>query len=822
MSCGETKISEDVTLTEGTSMEDPLPEEHRKEKKTDHRVCGICGDVAKCYHFGGLCCDSCKSFFRRSIQGESWETFLCVKGGGCDIHQNRKACQACRFEMCKKNGMDPSLVMNAEERKALLLRKLEKRKQLLLMNRRLMDQQQKSNNQENENKEQQESNMDCDDIRAIDTENTTETYCPADGNDDKWNFTETLTQKNQEKIKGLRKILRKALTFPEFPKHYYEGGTDMTEHLFFVFCKGLGKYFNFVPEFQELDRSDKSVLLKDAVAKSIFIYGAHQFQEDLECWPRMLLSPECTFPTITLAATENFIGDDDTFFMMKTFMRKFCRFFDDEIVTLLSLMISVFDTDIPFLIDASKVTEYKESYTRLMVNYLRHQNANFSVSLFMSELSDCLSEVKVLKESFQRDRSKEEDVKPLRADEKTSFASSLLDLGEDPKMAPKKAFFERIKVKKCYNSSDIVPRDKKCVDRQKIRAASINTIESDEDVMMVSELPADPSFIVTQDHNYQKLNPSYSHELKTSNKFQPPEPPEEEVQILGAYGWADKTCPEDREYVSSSLTGRQKPKGVRSNRMVLPQFLDNFETQDDLRMTNESSYQPFSSRQPSPAIIIPISRTRSSSFSNNTGMGVHQNRISYSDEIEIDSPVYCSRQSGFNTVHPTNIHGASFLMPMSSQPSLPVGSSAGFIHEGNVTSGNMPVFHSRAVPTLALKTMPIHLPVNNSTEICGQAIAHQYAFAGHVNTASEMHITSPSYSQSAEQPSRTFSNRVLQTAQPNRHMSRQSPVSNVCHNMSQLSTQDDKQLVEVAQSVLPPHLMKHLITRLGTGQREQL
>ncbi|KAL3211143.1 hypothetical protein MRX96_000828 [Rhipicephalus microplus] len=71
------------------------------------RICGVCGDRAKSYHFGGISCDSCKAFFRRSVQNESH--FQCPNRGNCRITlASRKSCQACRFAKCLAIGMEAS------------------------------------------------------------------------------------------------------------------------------------------------------------------------------------------------------------------------------------------------------------------------------------------------------------------------------------------------------------------------------------------------------------------------------------------------------------------------------------------------------------------------------------------------------------------------------------------------------------------------------------------------------------------------------------------------------------------------------------------
>ncbi|GAB6030798.1 hypothetical protein CHUAL_007645 [Chamberlinius hualienensis] len=85
------------------------------------KICGVCGDRAKSFHFGGISCDSCKAFFRRSVQSDGFRSFRCAFQGKCDITMaNRKCCQHCRFSKCLEIGMETSWVMSEEERVHLM------------------------------------------------------------------------------------------------------------------------------------------------------------------------------------------------------------------------------------------------------------------------------------------------------------------------------------------------------------------------------------------------------------------------------------------------------------------------------------------------------------------------------------------------------------------------------------------------------------------------------------------------------------------------------------------------------------------------------
>ncbi|XP_054168070.1 thyroid hormone receptor beta-like [Oppia nitens] len=93
------------------------------------KVCRVCGDRAKSYHFGGISCDSCKAFFRRSVQNDAFLNFHCPYERHCEITINsRKSCQYCRFHKCLSIGMEKSWVMTEEERVKMLKNRVSKRK----------------------------------------------------------------------------------------------------------------------------------------------------------------------------------------------------------------------------------------------------------------------------------------------------------------------------------------------------------------------------------------------------------------------------------------------------------------------------------------------------------------------------------------------------------------------------------------------------------------------------------------------------------------------------------------------------------------------
>lgn len=76
----------------------------KEEDDSSKRPCLVCGDVASGYHYGVSSCEACKAFFKRTIQGNI--EYTCPVNNNCEINKRRrKACQACRYQKCLRQGM---------------------------------------------------------------------------------------------------------------------------------------------------------------------------------------------------------------------------------------------------------------------------------------------------------------------------------------------------------------------------------------------------------------------------------------------------------------------------------------------------------------------------------------------------------------------------------------------------------------------------------------------------------------------------------------------------------------------------------------------
>ena len=102
-----------VPLSNHTDSASPPPiTNHNKALAATGPACAVCGDVAPNdssfrRHYGVICCEACKCFFRRTVQMS--RDYKCRFGGSCHIGRSpvnmKQVCQACRFSQCLKAGM---------------------------------------------------------------------------------------------------------------------------------------------------------------------------------------------------------------------------------------------------------------------------------------------------------------------------------------------------------------------------------------------------------------------------------------------------------------------------------------------------------------------------------------------------------------------------------------------------------------------------------------------------------------------------------------------------------------------------------------------
>ncbi|PZC87401.1 hypothetical protein B5X24_HaOG216553 [Helicoverpa armigera] len=73
--------------------------------------CPICEDVTSGVHYGVRTCESCKLFFKRTVQLDREASYSCIRSYDCMVNvQTRAWCKLCRFNKCLNAGMNTRLV----------------------------------------------------------------------------------------------------------------------------------------------------------------------------------------------------------------------------------------------------------------------------------------------------------------------------------------------------------------------------------------------------------------------------------------------------------------------------------------------------------------------------------------------------------------------------------------------------------------------------------------------------------------------------------------------------------------------------------------
>lgn len=93
-----------VQVPTTTSSPQDFQQDSPDTKDGIEELCPVCGDKVSGYHYGLLTCESCKGFFKRTVQNK--KVYTCVADRNCHIDKSqRKRCPFCRFQKCLDVGM---------------------------------------------------------------------------------------------------------------------------------------------------------------------------------------------------------------------------------------------------------------------------------------------------------------------------------------------------------------------------------------------------------------------------------------------------------------------------------------------------------------------------------------------------------------------------------------------------------------------------------------------------------------------------------------------------------------------------------------------
>ncbi|XP_072530688.1 nuclear receptor subfamily 5, group A, member 5 [Salminus brasiliensis] len=95
--------TQDLPVQDGPSTSGELKADPDVRPEPEE-ACPVCGDRVSGYHYGLLTCESCKGFFKRSVQNN--KRYTCAERQSCPMDPaQRKRCPYCRFQKCLAVGM---------------------------------------------------------------------------------------------------------------------------------------------------------------------------------------------------------------------------------------------------------------------------------------------------------------------------------------------------------------------------------------------------------------------------------------------------------------------------------------------------------------------------------------------------------------------------------------------------------------------------------------------------------------------------------------------------------------------------------------------
>ncbi|XP_045106250.1 uncharacterized protein LOC123501468 isoform X2 [Portunus trituberculatus] len=300
------------------------------------KACGVCGDIAKSMHFGGLSCDSCKAFFRRSVQNNAHRGFTCPYEKKCVIAvSSRKSCQYCRFQKCLSIGMEKGWVMTEDER------------------RKMMQQRQEKKHKEEEKKK----------MTLISSE---EKYA--------------LTEEESTEIEIILSLYKKAYQDVPYQEENPCEGPKAVMSPWMTFCKRIGYFFSLFREFADLPSSDQALLLKSAIPSACIIMGSVVYDTSSGRWGNNL--NRCGYvPTVSLTSAQSLVPAE-LMSRVENFFKKFKEVCPDEKMAMILILVALYSPELMGLQAKDNIQALQDRYTRVLRKYVGWKYKEHSTLMF--------------------------------------------------------------------------------------------------------------------------------------------------------------------------------------------------------------------------------------------------------------------------------------------------------------------------------------------------------------------------------------------------------------------------------------------------------
>lgn len=329
----------------------------------DFKICVVCNDRATGYHFNAMTCEGCKGFFRRTIKNS--RKFVCSYNNSCIVtRQNRRQCQACRFDKCLKRGMKRECILSENElnkkRKIIQRNKIKKilneAEQLTSDELSKLDHVSRMYNiSENESYQSIKRFRNTEDMPNYSRYNI---FNDSKKASDVKDFITSI----ESRLKGLSVIYVEDRVMKK--NEAVSVNTNYIKHFADIMTIGIYQFINFVkqvPEFVTLDQNDQVALIKAASPEAILIKAATFFDHNKSKFVTFDNDLEYGFEELTeIGLSKEFV---DRF---KTFLAKFnaldlCK---DEFI--LINVVLLFSSDRIGLFESNKINNNQEAYATIL------------------------------------------------------------------------------------------------------------------------------------------------------------------------------------------------------------------------------------------------------------------------------------------------------------------------------------------------------------------------------------------------------------------------------------------------------------------------
>ncbi|KAF2364584.1 Zinc finger nuclear hormone receptor-type [Trinorchestia longiramus] len=342
-------------------------------RRGELKQCGVCGDVAKSNHFGGRSCDSCKAFFRRSVQNNAYRGFNCPYEKKCVIAKtSRKACQFCRFEKCLAIGMEKSWVMSEAERRKMMEQRQERKVAAALQQhpRQLSPQSQV-----------------LVPVASCSLQNTVENHSLEEF---------VLSDEMKSEIEHIEEYYKQSYKANPYSSDMtsVKGSKGVLE-TWMQFCKKIGHFFSLFEDFSSLCQEDQAVLLQTAMTSAGIIMGSVTY----ESWIGKRKAGGSAGPSIPKLSFDNIekLVPGDLLYRVKTFFKKFQLICPDETMAKILMLVSLYSPEMAGLKDEAKVQTLQEHYINILSCYLKYKFGAKAGRMFANALVS-LADVRELAE----------------------------------------------------------------------------------------------------------------------------------------------------------------------------------------------------------------------------------------------------------------------------------------------------------------------------------------------------------------------------------------------------------------------------------------